>query len=400
MLTTSVRNADLQDVVSILRTQQARAIDLVIPGSQMRFRDGNLLVSGVTDWVASEDGFTDPNGTYTPTTVADEGLSEKLGIPTAYLRDLRNGVAKKGKQDRAPRPDLIDANLNGLLRGKFRTGPEGLVTIHEPESRSFLARLFRGDEDSHGILRAVLSPRYRTLDNLDALLALLDGLKATGIHAVPQIDLTERRMIVRVEAPEIIAYAPELLAGYRSPFTGQTGADNPIVSAGFLFTNSEVGNGAWSIVPQMKIQVCKNGLTITKDADRTVHLGGAQSDGVVNYAEDTQRKALEVVTLKTRDAVKTFLDVEYMKEALAEVTAKAGKEVKGSEAPKVIKAVGQRLGFDQTQQAGILDYFLSGGQQTAGGVMQAVTAYAQAEDVSPDQRLDLEMQATKVLDLV
>lgn len=398
MLTTTARNADLGTIAEILKTQRARAVDLIIPGSQMRFRDGNLVVSGQEN-VLSEEGFLNPNGSFRPTVVADEGLSDKLGIPAAFLRDLRNGVEKRGKTTRPARPDLIDANLNGLLRGKYRSGPEGPEEVFSPESRSFLARLLVDDEGV-GVLRALLSPRYKVLDNFDALLALLDGLRESGVNAQPEIDLTERRMVVRVTAPEIVAYAPELLEGYVSPYGGQRGSDLPIVEAGFVFSNSEVGGGAWSLTPQMRVQICKNGLTITKDASRTVHLGGAQDDGIVNYGEDTIKKSLEVVTLRTRDAVKTFLDVEYMQGALADLTAKAGKEVKGSEAPQVIKTVGQRLGFDKTQQEGILDFFLNGGQQTAGGLMQAVTAYAQAEDVTPDQRFDLENQATKVLDLV
>lgn len=389
MITTTRGNADLQDVVRILEDQKARAIDLVVPGSQMRFRDGNLIVNGV-EHVLDTDGVTNPNGTYRPTVVADEGLAEKLGIPTAFLRSLRSGG----------RTDLIDANLNGLLRGKFRAGADGMQEIHAPEGRSFLARLFRGDADEQGIMRALLSPRYKVMDSLDALLALLAGIQAAGVNVKPEVDLTDRRMIVRVVAPEITAYASDLLTGYRSPFSGQTGTENPTVFAGLVFSNSEVGNGAWSLTPRMVVQVCTNGMTMTKDAVRSVHLGGAQEDGVVNYSEETQAKALEVVTLKTRDAVKTFLNVDYMRSALDSLTEKAGKPVKGSDAPTVIKTVGTTLGFTKTEQASILDHFLNGGQQTAGGLMQAVTAYVQADEVDADRRLEIEGRATRVLDLV
>ena len=48
-------------------------------------------------------------GTYTPTEVCDQGLADKLGIPAAYLRRMRE-----------QRPDLYDANVNGWLDGDDR----------------------------------------------------------------------------------------------------------------------------------------------------------------------------------------------------------------------------------------------------------------------------------------
>ena len=60
--------------------------------------------------------------------------------------------------------------------------------------------------------------------------------------------------------------APALLAGYRTPFTGAAGADNPVVFAGFVITNSETGCGAFTLTPRLVVQVCRNGMTITRDA--------------------------------------------------------------------------------------------------------------------------------------
>ena len=56
-------------------------------------------------------------------------------------------------------------------------------------------------------------------------------------------------MYVRVVCEQVRVLAPALLAGYRSPFTGAAGADNPVVFAGFVITNSETGCGAFSLVP-------------------------------------------------------------------------------------------------------------------------------------------------------
>lgn len=58
-------------------------------------------------------------------------------------------------------------------------------------------------------------------------------------------------------------HAGRLLAGYTSPFSGAKGADNPVVFAGMVVSNSETGHGSFSITPRIVAQVCDNGMTIT-----------------------------------------------------------------------------------------------------------------------------------------
>jgi hypothetical protein len=55
------------------------------------------------------------------------------------------------------------------------------------------------------------------------------------------------RMHVRVVCEQVSSLAPALLAGYRSPFTGAAGADNPVVFSGFVISNSETGCGAFTL---------------------------------------------------------------------------------------------------------------------------------------------------------
>jgi hypothetical protein len=137
------RNAGLEDLVAILRDEHARKVDVVAPVSAIRAREGRLVIAG-TEPVLTADGVTMADGIYLPTVVADEGLSAKLGIPVAYLRRMRTEHSA-----------LYDANVNGWLDYPGNAG------------RSFLVRALRGADGLQGVARAVLSDRYRTLDNLD-----------------------------------------------------------------------------------------------------------------------------------------------------------------------------------------------------------------------------------------
>lgn len=393
MTTDITRNATFEDLVEILRDQQGRRIDLLRDGSNIQFRDGRLIVSGA-DPIIEDDGVTDPNGEYIPTAVFDEGVADKLKIPLAYVRRLR-----------AERPDLYDANINGLFRGgrariDLRKGvgdPSRILREATPaDPRTFMLRTFRGNTGEPGVARALLSNRYGVIDNLDVVTAALQGIQQADARVkITGCDLSERRMYVRVQSLDVQALAPALLAGYRSPYSGREGADNPVVWAGFVITNSEVGNGKAKITPRIVFEVCDNGMTITKDAEGAVHVGSRQEESIVRYSEETTRKELEVVTLKTRDAVRTFLSPEYLEALVEETTEKGARTV---EPTTVVQTVAKKLSFSDEVREGILDCFMRSGQMTAGGVMQAVTAYAQqVEDA--DLASSLEDSAVQVLEL-
>jgi hypothetical protein len=365
------RNSSLEDLAGLLRDQQARKVDVVAPASAIRAHGAQLVVAGTAPELRP-DGVSLTAGTYTPTEVCDQGVADKLGIPAAYLRRLRQ-----------ERPALYDANVNGWLEG---------------DERRFLIRCLRSDSGgASGAARAFLSDGYKIIDNLDVLLAALDGIRAAGVPAqFDGCDLTQRRMYVRVVCEQVRALAPALLAGYRSPFTGAAGSECPVVFAGFVITNSETGCGAFTLTPRLVVQVCRNGMTITKDAVRAVHLGERLDEGVVAWSGNTQDKTLALITAKTSDAVAAFLHPEYVDRALRAIERDAGRPVPDPQ--ETVRTVSQRLRFTEAQQNEILAHFIRGGDITAGGVMHAVTSVAQTLP-DADAAHDMESAALRALEL-
>jgi hypothetical protein len=363
------RNATLEDLAALLRDQQARKVDIVAPATAIH-ADGARLVVRETEPVLGPGGVTMTVGAYVPTDVCDQGVADKLGIPGAYLRKLREH-----------KPGLYDANVNGWLAG---------------DERKFLIRCLRGDSGG-GAARAFLSDGYKIIDNLDVLLAALDGVRQSGypVH-IDGCDLTQRRMYVRVVCEEVRVLAPVLLAGYRSPFTGAAGADNPVVFSGFVITNSETGCGAFTLTPRLVVQVCRNGMTITRDAIRAVHLGERHEEGMVTWSGNTLDKTLELISAKTTDAVAAFLDPAYVQRAVRAVERGAGHPVADPE--ETVRTVSQRLRFTDDQQRDILTHFIRGGDVTAGGVMHAVTSVAQTLD-DADTAHEMESLALRALEL-
>jgi hypothetical protein len=412
MSRTILRHASLEELAATLNDQRAHMVDLKVPGAALDYRDGQVRVAGqpmitLEDPIVTSEGVTaeiDPNGVYVPTEHGDATIAAALDIPTRYLRRLRD----------AGRTDLLDANVRGLLRGRSvnRPGQDPKV-VHEPDGRSFLLRLLTGADGQPGALRAMLSGRYAVVDNLDVLAAVLGGVREAGVEAeVREANLTDTRMSVRLVAPQITALAPTLLSGYRSPWdnpnlagqrervatdldrwqeaarrwglTMQAGHE-PIVSAGLVFSNSEVGAGALDLRYQIVALVCNNGMTMPVVL-RKVHLGGELEDGI-QWTYDTQRKSLALLSAKVRDAVAEWMTPAFLAAQVAEIEKAAGAPVADAEA--AVTAVAKRFGFTEAERAGVLAHFLVGGQATRAGIANAITSYSQTA-ANPERQDELD----------
>jgi hypothetical protein len=363
------RNVHLESLVGMLQDQSTRAVDVIAGAGAIRAVDANLIVNGTEPQIGS-DGVTMTAGTYTINAIAQNGIAEKLGIPIAYLRRMADDNV-----------DLYDTNVNSWLA---RT------------DRRFLIRCLRNDA-GHGVVRAFLSDSYYRIDNLDVLMAALSGIRDAGVSVeVAGCDLTDRRMYLRVVSPEVRVVAPRLLENYRSPFDGRRGSELPVVSGGFLITNSETGCGAFAIAPWVRFEACRNGMTLTQNIRRRAHLGSKSTgeDGIIEPSQETQRRNLDLISSRTADAARSFLNVDYVTRMIRELEDDAGRPV--DDPDTTIKLVGQRLRYSDEQQTAILTHFIRGGDLSAGGIMHAVTSVAQTL-ADADAAYELETTAVQAM---
>lgn len=388
----TLRKADLATLANLLESQRLRTTDLAITGHRLRVVGGNLVIEGVDPTVTmDENGVsqTDIDGTYALGEVAVESLAQRIDVSRHNLRKWR-----------ANHVELFDDVANYFLNGNLSSGsaPNGVY-----DTRVHTLRLLAADQpggEVDGMVRAVLGGRYQALDSVDALIAVTEGMAAAGLTPDMcrfEADLTESRMVLKVGVPQIAVLAPKLLGNYRSPFTGLSGNDIPQVFAGLVFSNSEVGRGAWTIAPRIVFKVCDNGQTITKDAFSKSHAGGRLEEGVIEWSQATQRKHLELITSQTADAVKTYLSPVYLQRKIDEL-AEAAKVKTGSDPEKTIAEVTRHTGV-QTVKGSILEMFVKGGEFTAGGVMNAYTAAAQVTP-SADRAFELENKAVDAMQWV
>ena len=364
----SIRNAGHRELVDLLRQQFRQRVDLVVPRPALRMSDdGSFELAGIEP-VVSDDGVTDVNGSYRATDKAlgDLAAEDKTGIPVKYLRRLASD-----------HPDLLAHNVNTLFDRDKR--------------RPVLVRALYGSDPAHpgssGIIRAFLSDKFGGPDNLDTVFSVLDGMRQAGLAANEiewrGADLDNDKLWLRIVAPEVHVNAENLLKGYKSPFAasghgGEAAANPYIVHAGIVVTNNEIGGGAFTITPELRVKICDNGLTINMDQIRKVHIGGRLSEGQVDWSSQTREAANALVRSQCKDAVSAFMTQDYVARTVRKLEADAGFEV--ASPMDTIKTVAKELQYSEAEQDAILACFTKSGQCTSGGVMQAVTAAAQDID--------------------
>ena len=204
----------LVNLAQELERQLATKQDLVVPTSLLRCHTDEG--GSCRMMIDAKDGV----GEYGITNLARRQLAEKLKIPFAYFERMRS-----------EQPALLDRNVNTWLQ-----------TDHD-------RRMIRTLD---GQVRAVLSDRYRRLDNFDLAENVLPILQRLPDARFESVELTETKIYLKVVTPRV---EYEIAPG-------------DVAQAGIVITNSEVGHGTLSVQPLVYRLVCRNGLIASDRALR------------------------------------------------------------------------------------------------------------------------------------
>lgn len=327
------------------------------------------------DFVASTEHMTVyPSGTDNPTFsmtsflpgIGNEGLTlqplalqqmaTKSEIPLAYQRSLM-----KRKEH-----ELFAHNINRLHR-QF------------PANRMVRAL--------DGKARAFMSDKYKRIDNYPVLETILPVImEKQGDLQVESCDVTDNNMYLKIVSPKLQGEVKQ----------------GDVIQAGIVISNSEVGLGSWKMRMLLYTLACMNGMITGKDVTPGIerrHLGARQNEGIL-YHEDTIRANQEAFALEARDTLNALLDegnFQKTLELLRETTER--KMAPKADPSKVVIELGKEVGFTQTEGSSIMQHLIMGGDLSQYGLANAVTRYAQDEEVSYDRSTELEVIGGKVVNL-
>jgi Domain of unknown function (DUF932) len=340
----------LIDLAMELKRQLATKRDLVLPSSLLQCRTepgGNLKL-----FVESNSHSGLSGAEYGVTNLARRQLADKLKIPFAYFERMREG-----------QPDLLDHNVNTWLQA---------------DADRRLVRTLDGE------VRAVLSDRYRRLDNFDLaddvipILLRLDGARFESV------ELTETKMYLKVITPRVTFEV----------------APGDIVQAGVVVSNSEVGCGTLSVQPLIYRLVCQNGLIASDHALRKTHVGrslASDEDSLTVFRDDTLAADDRAFFLKVRDVVEAAVSDATFRQVAMKLQSTRDIRLTGDPV-KTVEVLANRYSFNDIERAGVLRHLVAGGDLSAYGLVNAVTHYSQDVD-DYDRATEFEALGGKLIEL-
>jgi len=331
---------------------------------QLETRKDYLAPVGRLALVANEPDTTSPvqlhlanTGTFDLNRHAHGQLGDHVGIPSRYYERMLKEA-----------PQLLATNVNEWLQ-------------REPKTRRMVRTL-------DGTARAFLSDRYRPLDNHDLAEVVLPELMRRGAKVV-SAELTEQRLYIKA-----VLDALEMTV----PGSRQVG---DVVQAGLVISNSEVGAGALRIEPMTFRLVCLNG-AIAPTAMKRYHVGRiAELETEVRAVlSDESRKADDkALWLKVRDVVRAAWDKDLFVAQVTKMAEAAEQKIESSDIGAVIEAVQERFSFSDEIGKSILKNLIEGGDLSRYGLMNAVTAVANSEEVDYETGTDLQRAGGQIVEL-
>lgn len=290
---------------------------------------------------------------------ATQQLGDRLtpNVPWKFLRALRDA-----------KPQTTESLVNDLLADPAR-------------------RLIRCLD---GRVRAVLSDRYRVMDNFDLAFTALDVARENG-GEVMEASLSDQRMRIKFTSRQVWdaietkrtsdpsggwyagglgsqQFLSKVAARTGGELPGGPGTVHPLVT----ISNSETGHGGLNIRVGILQAICFNLATVERVA-AAIHLGEQLEVGM--FTEETVSAESKAIYLKARDAIKAAFNPETFKQIVARCNAAQDVAVQAPSA--AVRNVVESVGLPEGSHDAILEYFLRDYDATAWGLAQAVGRYSQ-----------------------
>ena len=339
----------LPEVLAELQRQNGLKRDYIAPTTAFKLEnDGETFVLSHNDGKCENFDMTD---------LFHRQIGSTLEIPAKYYDAMR-------KQ----KPELLAQNVNAWFGDReqsymvrsmsYEVNPE-----HEQHENAEGTTGTANIRKTAGVARALLSDRYRRIDNTEIAAAVLPLFAGQDGMEVASSAVTPTRMYLKILNHRL---EQEVVPG-------------DIVQAGVVISNSEVGLGAVSVQPLVYRLVCSNGLIVNDFGERRTHIGRTVEtveDTFHIYSSETLEAENRAYMLKLRDA--TLAAIEETRFAMIVDKLRDSTEAKiTGHVADVVELTSKAYGLNQGEQESILDYLIAGGDLSLYGLSNAVTRASQ-----------------------
>jgi hypothetical protein len=245
-----------------------------------------------------------------------------------------------------------------------------------------------------GCTRAFLSDKFRPLENEDLASAVLPVLNELELDLLSS-EITDRRLYIKAVDKSVTRELAKVGAEF-----GDGGHKIVRVAApAITISNSEVGQGALSVLVGYYDQWCSNLATFGERSSRRYHVGQRHDIGDEVYAllsDQSRRLNDAAVWSAITDVTKAAFDRIQFDSLIDKVEGTKADKIE--DAVQVISLASKRYGLNEGEGKGILKHLIEGGQLNRFGLLNAITR--QAQDVADyDRATELERLGGEIVEL-
>ena len=330
----------LSEVLIELQRQNEAKRDFISPAQMLRLdEDGETF-----EITHPSTGAQEPFGT---TDLFHRQIGSALNIPAKYYDAMR-----------FQKPELLAENVNAWFADR---------------EQNYMVRSM--DYGNGRVARALLSDRYRRIDNLEIASAVLPLFAGQEGMQIASSEVTENRLYLKIVNARL---EMEVVPG-------------DYVQAGVVISNSEVGLGAVSVQPLVYRLVCTNGMIANDFGERRAHIGRASKaieDSFAVYTDETIEAEDKAFMLKLRDTALAAFQEARFRQIVGRLQDAVQARITGR-VQDVIELTGKAYDLNQGEQDDVLNYLIQGGDLSLYGLSNAITRASQNID-SYDRATTLE----------
>lgn len=297
---------------------------------------------------------------------AHDQIATNLGIPKKYYDRML-----------AEKPDLLANNVNAW----FQKYP----------ARQMVRTL-------DGRARAMLSDKYRPMDNAELAEAVLPVLSELGCEILSS-EITEKRLYIKAIDRQVLREIPE---GRHLGDGTHTIVRARQLHPSVTISNSEIGLGSMNIQGGTFDQFCTNLAIFGERSMKKYHVGSkaaefAEEQIYAMLTAETRQLNDAALWATVRDVVRGAFDVARFDALVGKITSSQGQPITG-DVVKVLDVTAERFKLNDGERKSVLDHLIRGGDLSRFGLYNAVTRTA--EDVADyDRATDFERMGGQIIEL-
>jgi hypothetical protein len=333
------RKSIMELAQEVQRIKDSKA-DYIVAANKLEMLDDGGLSTASNHWDTNK---------WNTGPIAHEHIGQKLQIPKPYYDKMKDTA-----------PALLAKNVNHWLQ--------------KSDSRHMLRTV-------GSTARALLSDRYRPLDNDMVLEAALPVLMEHRDFDVVSAEITDRRMYISVVSKKL---------------TGEV-KKGDVINYGMIISNSEVGAGSVRVEDYVYRLACLNG-AIMATAMKKYHTGVRYDTSdfafLSSEAIDYDNKAF---MLRVRDTVRnSFSEISFQK-TMEKMVASTGMMIE-KKLDDFITDVTKRFDLSNGESDSLLKNLINGGDLSKWGFTNAMTAIAN-DSKDYDRAIDIQRIGGQLIDM-